>query len=344
MTADAPAPCANGWRTEDARIELRDFRFECDTAIDRLAVGFVTYGQLDSARSNAILLCHGAAGDRYFAEQHIGEGRAFDPTRNFIICVDAIGGGRSAKPSDGKRALFPAYTIADMVHAQYRLVTEHFGISRLRAVGGASMGSMASMLWAARHPEAVGAAILWVPGLACDLYTHAIFDGLEAMLALDPYYAEGLPEGVQSEWVRRSGVVMAPHVLSRALLARLTPEDLAALQHGFGARYAADWDPMDLVWRYRAVTGCDLSNAFDGLEALAARIRCPTLFMPSTSDLIFPIAAIRAFAEQLSDPRWHPIESDWGHMAGASRPGSAEHRHRDNVTAAFLAGLADGAA
>jgi homoserine O-acetyltransferase len=76
-----------------------------------------------------------------------------------VILPDAIGTGKSSKPSDGLRASFPRYNYDDMVQAQYRLVTEHLGVRHLRLVLGNSMGGMHAWLWAQKYPDAVDVVV-----------------------------------------------------------------------------------------------------------------------------------------------------------------------------------------
>ncbi|MFO1296263.1 MAG: alpha/beta fold hydrolase [Rubrivivax sp.] len=76
-----------------------------------------------------------------FAGELFGLGQPLDAARHFIILPDAIGHGRSSKPSDGLRTAFPKYSYDDMVVAQHRLLTEHLGVKRLRVVMGNSMGA-----------------------------------------------------------------------------------------------------------------------------------------------------------------------------------------------------------
>jgi homoserine O-acetyltransferase len=83
-----------------------------------------------------------------------GPGGALDASKHFIILPDAIGHGKSSKPSDGMRAKFPRYNYDDMVAAQYKLVTEGLGVRRVRLVLGNSMGGMHTWIWGVAHPGA----------------------------------------------------------------------------------------------------------------------------------------------------------------------------------------------
>ncbi len=89
----------------------------------------------------------------------VGAGRRLDPSRYFLIFPDIAGRGRSSKPSDGLRARFPRYGYNDMVDLEHRLIADHFGIERLRAVMGISMGGMHTWMWGIRYPEMMDALV-----------------------------------------------------------------------------------------------------------------------------------------------------------------------------------------
>ena len=152
---------------------------ECGTRLPRLTVAYRTYGRLNAARTNAVLVCHALTLDQYVAEPHpvtgkdgwwdtvVGPGRPIDTNRFFVICANVLGGcmgstGPLSERDDASGQLwgtdFPPVTIADMVRAQKRLI-DHLGISRLFAVLGGSMGGMQVLQWVALFPDAVFAAL-----------------------------------------------------------------------------------------------------------------------------------------------------------------------------------------
>ena len=105
-----------------------------------------------------VLIMHGTGGagtgflaDR-FAGELFGPGQPLDAARHYLILPDAIGHGKSSKPSDGLRAHFPHYDYYDMVNAQYRLVSEHLAVKHLRLVMGTSMGAMHTWIWGEKYP------------------------------------------------------------------------------------------------------------------------------------------------------------------------------------------------
>ncbi len=158
---------------------------ECGIILPSLTIAYRTYGTLNAARSNAILICHALTGDQYVAERHklsgrpgwwelmVGPGRPVDTNRYFVICSNVLGGCMGstgpASPRDDRSSAegvaaepwgtdFPLVTIRDMVRAQKMLI-DHIGITRLFAVVGGSMGGMQTLEWAATYPECVFAAL-----------------------------------------------------------------------------------------------------------------------------------------------------------------------------------------
>lgn len=159
-------------------FDLPELKLENGEILRDVCVAYETYGELNSACNNAILIAHAFSGDAHAAFYHegdsrpgwwdkmIGPGKAFDTSRYFVICSNVIGGcSGSTGPSSlnaetgAVYALdFPQITIKDMVNAQKRLV-EHLGISRLHSIAGGSMGGMQVLQWLVSYPDAVKSAI-----------------------------------------------------------------------------------------------------------------------------------------------------------------------------------------
>jgi len=153
--ADFPKPEEGSW-------VVRDFRFHTGEVLPELRLHYTTVG----ARSGEpVLILHGTNGSGTgfltpaFAGELFGAGQPLDASRYFIILPDAIGTGKSTKPSDGMRMSFPKYNYDDMVDAQYRLVREHLGVRHLRLVLGNSMGGMQTWTWAQKYPDFMDVAV-----------------------------------------------------------------------------------------------------------------------------------------------------------------------------------------
>lgn len=155
MAADYPAPKEGSW-------VAKDFRFHTGQVLPELRLNYTTVGD---PKGEPVLVLHGTAGsgasmlNPAFAGELFGAGQPLDAARYYIILPDAIGAGKSAKPSDGMRAAFPRYNYDDMVDGQYRLVTEHLGVKHLRVIVGNSMGGMQAWIWGVKHPAFMDAIV-----------------------------------------------------------------------------------------------------------------------------------------------------------------------------------------
>jgi homoserine O-acetyltransferase len=153
--ADAPQPQHGDW-------VVKDFRFHTGEILPELKLHYVTVG---APTGEPVLVLHGSTGssegmlNRNFAGELFGPGQPLDASKYFIIIPDAIGAGKSSKPSNGLRTKFPRYNYDDMVQAQYRLVTEHLGVRHLKLVIGQSMGGMHSWMWGEIYPDFVSALV-----------------------------------------------------------------------------------------------------------------------------------------------------------------------------------------
>lgn len=156
------AATAPAFAAQQQMAIIKDFRFHTGQTLPELRIHYTTIG---APTGIPVMVLHGTAGSAEsmltpaFAGELFGPGQALDANRYFIIIPDGIGTGRSTKPSDGLRAQFPRYNYEDMVQAQYRLVTEHLGLKRLRLIIGNSMGGMHTWIWAQKYPDMMDIAV-----------------------------------------------------------------------------------------------------------------------------------------------------------------------------------------
>jgi homoserine O-acetyltransferase/O-succinyltransferase len=140
-----------------------DFTFQSGEKLAELRLHYITLGapERDAAGHvrNAVLILHGTGGigrnflSAEFGGELFGKGQPLDATRYYIILPDAIGTGKSSKPSDGLRMKFPHYRYEDMVSAQYLLVRDRLKVDHLRLVMGTSQGGMHTWLWGVTYPN-----------------------------------------------------------------------------------------------------------------------------------------------------------------------------------------------
>jgi homoserine O-acetyltransferase len=245
---------------EHSHITFDDgMMLECGVALARLTVAFRSYGTLNAARTNAVLICHALSLDQYVAETNpvtgkpgwwdtlVGPGLPIDTGRFFVVCANVLGGcmGSTGPQSvrDDSGAIwgmdFPPVTIGDMVRAQKRLI-EHLRIDRLFAVIGGSMGGMQALEWAARYPDAVFAAI---PIAAASYHSaqniafHEV--GRQAIFA-DPNWHGG------RYW--QHGKIPARGLAVARMCAHITYMSEQALTRKFGRRLqSAPKDPTEAI-------------------------------------------------------------------------------------------------
>ena len=158
--ADYPAPVEGDYT-------IRDFKFTSGETLPELYLHYRTLGKpqknAQGKTTNAVLIMHGTTGSGAqfirpeFAGELFGKDQPLDATKFFIVLPDAIGHGKSSKPSDGMHAKFPRYGYIDMVEAQYRLLAEGLGVNHARLVMGTSMGGMHTWLWGELHPDFMNA-------------------------------------------------------------------------------------------------------------------------------------------------------------------------------------------
>jgi homoserine O-acetyltransferase len=147
--AEYPPPKEGTW-------VAKDFKFHTGEVLPEVRLHYRTIGD---PSGDPVVVLHGTMQTGMsmltpaFAGELFGSGQPLDATKHFIVLPDALGHGKSAKPSDGLRTKFPQYNSEDMVDAQYRLLTEGLGIRHVRLIMGNSMGGMHAWIWGSRYPE-----------------------------------------------------------------------------------------------------------------------------------------------------------------------------------------------
>jgi len=314
-------------------------KLEAGVDLAPFQIAYQTYGELNEARSNAVLVCHALTGDQHVANTHpvtgkpgwwetlIGPGKIIDTERFFVICANVIGGclgstgPASTNPSTGRPygLDLPVITIRDMVRAQVMLV-DHLGIDRLFCVVGGSMGGMQVLEWAASYPERVFSALPIATGARHTSQNIAFHEvGRQAVMA-DPDWCSGryLQEGKRPE----KGLAvarMAAHItyLSEAALHRKfgrNLQDRDRLTFGFDADFQIEsylrhqgmtfvdrFDANSYLYMTRAMDYFDL--AADNGGRLAETFRGTTTrfcLISFTSDWLFPTEESRRVVHALN--------------------------------------------
>jgi homoserine O-acetyltransferase/O-succinyltransferase len=313
-------------------------RLDSGASLPAPQIAYETYGVLDAARSNAILICHALTGDQHVAslnprtgkpgwwERVVGPGKPIDPERYLIICANVLGscmgssGPASPDPAaGGSYAMrFPVITIRDMVRAQAALL-DHLGIARLRAVVGGSMGGMQALEWAATYPERVEAALVIASSARHSAQNIAFHEvGRQAIMA-DPNWRGGDYYGAEPPSAGLAVARMAAHItyLSEAGLTekfgrRLQARD--AKSFGFDADFQVEsylrhqgisftdrFDANSYLYITRAMDYLDIAEEHGGSLANAFRgNRTRFCLISFDSDWLYPTAESRAIVHALN--------------------------------------------
>lgn len=333
---------ANGIKLDSGRI------------LAPITLVYETYGTLNSAGSNAILVEHAWTGDAHLAgKRHeeetkpgwwnaiVGPGRLLDTDRYFVICSNVIGscygstGPASINPRTAKRynLTFPVITVRDMVRAQELLISR-LGIQRLLTVMGGSMGGMQALEWATQYPERIASAI--VLATTPRPSPQAISLNAVARWAIfnDPTWKKG--EYKQNP---KDGLALARGI------GHITFLSDESMWQKFGRRYSAKDGLFDFfgqfeVERYLTYNGHNFVDRFDansflylakaldlydvawGYESMAEafeQVSAPIQFFAFTSDWLYPPCQTEEMVqalESLGKPvEYHLIDSSYGHDA-----------------------------
>jgi homoserine O-acetyltransferase len=306
-------------------LEVTDFRLEGGVVLPTARIAYATFGTLNAARDNAVLLTTSYGADYHVYDFVVGPGKAFDPAKHYVVTTEMFGNGVSSSPSNTPAPHagpdFPAIAIRDNVEASRR-VLEHLGVTHVRAVAGFSMGAEQSFQWAVSHPGFMDAIVPWC-GTAVT-YPHGVVRLESAIRALttDPAFAGGRYTAPPVKGLAAWSAHWAAWVWSQEWWRReLYKPQGATVDEVIAARTARDAnrDANNLITQARAWQRHDVGDTpgFGGdHEKALASIRARVLYMPCETDLYFPVGDAKYEQQFLKRSTFLPIPSLWGHSAG----------------------------
>jgi len=317
----------------------KPLRLDAGVDLSPFQVAYQTYGTLNAAHSNAVLICHALTGDQHVANVHpvtgkpgwwevmVGPGLPIDTDRYFVICPNVIGGcmGSSGPSSTNPQTGspwgldFPVITIRDMVRAQAMLL-DHLDIQRLFSIAGGSMGGMQVLQWCASYPDRVFSALPIAASTRHSAQNIAFHEvGRQAVMA-DPEWRQGryIVEGTDP----RRGLAVA------RMGAHITYLSDVALHRKFGRKFQDRTDPTfsfdadfevenylrhqgstfverfdanSYLYLTRAMDYFDLAADYGGILANAFKgTKTRFCVISFTSDWLFPTSESRAIVHALN--------------------------------------------
>jgi homoserine O-acetyltransferase len=355
--------------TEKEFFTLPQYTTAAGKTIKNVRVGYETYGKLNAAGDNAVFVAHFFSGTshaagRYKADEKaagywdaiIGPGKAIDTDKYFVVSADTLAnlnvksplvgttGPATVNPDTGKPygASFPVVSMKDSVRVHKALV-DSLGIKKLKAVAGASGGSIQAMEWGAEYPDLVERVIHVIgPGLDIHPYVIGLLDLWMMPIKLDPnwkggdYFGgaepnEGVAQSLKTVTLTALHFGWAEKVHGYKWAADgKSPQDsmgnLFAIEDSLyksGVARASATDAAHFVWMAKA-------NQLYNLEKEQARIKAKVLFLPATTDMIFPPELSRKAAAKLKAQGNHvelyEIEGTSGHLDGLFSIGKVADR------------------
>ncbi len=323
---------SNPIKSERHEFVIANFKTESGVTLSVARVVYGTYGKLNAAKDNVVLLPSHYMADYHGYEWLIGTDKALDPAKLFLVATELFGNGNSSSPSNtpepyhGPR--FPVTTIRDNVEAVHRLLTEELKITHLRAIVGFSMGAEQAFQWAVSYP-AFADRIVATSGTA-KCYPHGVvrLEGQIAALTTDPVFANGDYKEQPKKGIEAFAIVWTGWLFSQEWWRKEMWREGAkpgttfeSFVNDLKTNFIPRADANNLILQMRTWEKHDVGTTpgFGGDVGKAlGSIKVPFLYMPSETDLYFPVGDAKYEAGFMKTVTLMPIPSLWGHPAGAA--------------------------
>jgi homoserine O-acetyltransferase len=330
---------------------IHNFHTESGVTLPDAKIVYGTYGNLNAAGDNAILLPSHYMADMRGYGWLVGPGKALDPTRQFLITSELFGNGRSSSPSNTPEPFhgprFPVTTIRDNVEAVHQLLTQELGVRHLVAVIGFSMGAQQAFQWAVSYPDYTD-RIVATSGTA-KTYGHGIVrleSEITALTTDEAFeggdYKEEPVKGIQAFSLVWTAWLFSQEWWRQELWKSEEPAGttFAQVVDHYKTNFIPGADANNLILQMRTWEQHDVGTTagFGGdVQKALGSIKAQILYMPSATDLYFPVTDARYEAAFIPHCTLMPIPSLWGHPAGAGASPADEKFLNENI-AAFLKG------
>lgn len=315
----------------------KPFTLESGVTLSQYHLAYTTLGKLNATKSNVVWVFHALTANSNPAEWWpglVGEGKFFDPSRYFIICVNMPGscygsiGPLEINPKTQERWYhdFPLFTTRDMIRA-YRGLKESLGIDKIFVGIGGSMGGQQLVEWAIEEPELFQYVIPIATNAQHSPWGVAFNASQRMCIETDRTWKDKLPEaGIEGMKVARSIALISYRNYNTYNLSQ--PRDKKApwpAQHPYGGEAAESYQRYQgekLGKRFNAFSYYRLSQGMDAhdvgrnrvsVEKALQKIKAHTLVIGITSDVLFPINEQEYIAKHVPGAQFAAIESLYGH-------------------------------
>ena len=283
--------------------------------IEGCHLGYRTLGTLNTDHSNAVLFPTWFGGTSAELKDAVGANGLVDPSKYFVILVDALGNGVSSSPSNSTTQHgpdFPAFTIQDMVNAEHRLATETLHLTHLHAVMGISMGGQQTFEWMVDYPDFMDVAVPIVGSPRPTSYDLLLYHAAEDAVRNDPAWQKG--RYTQPPPMPEAELIWQLHLTTPAKYVKdHSAEKFHSEYSGFRTKGILPFDANNWLAQLDAITHLDVAHGGDIKDA-AKRVKARVLVVSSAQDhMVNPKPALD-FAARLG-AKTHVLDSDCGHLA-----------------------------
>ena len=307
------------------------FPLECGDTLEELTIAYNTYGTLNAQADNVIWICHALTASSNLQDwwpELIGEGKAFDTSKFFIVCDNILGScyGTTGPTNINKKTgsiyyhNFPFITIRDMVNA-HSLLQEHLNISKIHLLVGGSMGGYQALEWCIMRPGLIENLFLLATSARETAWGIAIHSAQRMAIENDATWKENSGKAGSEGLKTARAIGMITYRSYESFVQKQTDDDIEKLDD-FKASSYINYQGNKLSKRFNAYSYWALTKAMDThnlsrgrgeLSAVLNKIKQKTLVLGITSDILCPLQEQKFLSEHIPHATFVPIDSIYGH-------------------------------
>ncbi|NKB65212.1 MAG: alpha/beta fold hydrolase [Gammaproteobacteria bacterium] len=333
----------------DYRIfQLGDVTLQSGATLPNACLAYQTWGELNQAADNVVLLPTFYTGTHYRNEGFFGPGRAIDPERHFIVSINLFGNGLSTSPSNADVSVsggnFPLITLYDNVKCQYRLLTEVLKINEILLVAGWSMAGCQSYQWAAQYPKMVKNILPFCASAKTSPHNHVFLEGVKAALQADNRFCDGFYSEPPVRGLKAFGRVYAGWAFSQGFYREKLHQKLGFdraedLLQDWEADHL-NWDANNLLTKLATWQAGDISDneKYGGdFQSALTEIQANTIVIACDNDLYFPPEDNQLEIQWIKRGELRVYQSLWGHCVASPGNDIEFTRFLDNAINELIA-------
>lgn len=307
------------------------FQLESGRSLPGFQLFYTTWGTLNAQRDNVVWVCHALTGNAFVKDwwgDLFGEGKTFDPAKDFIVCANTLGGcygstgPLSVNPDTGKPFYhtFPTLTNRDVAKA-FDHLREHLGITQIKTLIGGSLGGQQALEWAIEYPEATQKLVLVASNGQQTPWGVAFNQTQRMAIEQDVSWQLNTDDAGLSGMRTARAIALLSYRNYHVYNASQKEQDDDRTDDFRAATYQL-YQGEKLAQRFNAFTYWHLTKMMDthnvargrgSAEEALQRVKAKTLVIGVDSDVLFPISEQRFLGKHIHKATFHTISSAYGH-------------------------------